>query len=156
MAMCDILIRALIFLSTWRLQSRVPVFQGPLWDRHLADADPGTEGTWNSAPARHGDPQEIPFYIQLWGQLPWFCKVKLRVTGLRALYKIQRIYKISSPPGRSGDRIPVEERFFAPVQTGAEAHPTSYIVGTWSFPVLKRTGRGVLHQPLSSAVVKKE
>jgi hypothetical protein len=36
--------------------------------------------------------------------------------------------------GRSGDRIPVGTRFFAPVQTGAGAHPASCTVGTSSFP----------------------
>jgi len=29
---------------------------------------------------------------------------------------------------------PVEARFSAPVQTGPEAHPTSYTIGTGSFP----------------------
>ena len=36
--------------------------------------------------------------------------------------------------GRAGDRIPVEARFSAPVQTGPEAHPASCIMGTGSFP----------------------
>jgi len=31
---------------------------------------------------------------------------------------------------RSGDRIPVVARFFAPVQTGPGAHPASYTMGT--------------------------
>ena len=36
--------------------------------------------------------------------------------------------------GRSGDRIPVEVRFSAPVQTGPGAHPFSCTIGTGSFP----------------------
>ena len=36
--------------------------------------------------------------------------------------------------GRSGDRIPVGARFFAPVQTGPGAHPASYTMDTGSFP----------------------
>ena len=36
--------------------------------------------------------------------------------------------------GRSGDRIPVEARFSAPVQTGPEAHPASCAMGTGSYP----------------------
>ena len=37
--------------------------------------------------------------------------------------------------GGSGDRIPVGGRdFFAPVQTGPGAHPTSCLMGTGSFP----------------------
>jgi hypothetical protein len=56
--------------------------------------------------------------------------------------------------GQSGDRIPVEARFSAPVQTGAGAHPASYTMGTGSFPGVKRPGRGVNHGPPSSAEVK--
>jgi hypothetical protein len=48
--------------------------------------------------------------------------------------------------GRSGDRIPVEARFSAPVQTGREAHPTSCTMGTESFPELK-CGRVVTLTP---------
>ena len=44
-------------------------------------------------------------------------------------------------------------RFSAPVQTGPEAHPASYTMGTGSFPGVKRTGRGVDHPPPSSAEV---
>jgi len=39
--------------------------------------------------------------------------------------------------GRSGDRIPVEAKFSAPVQTGPEAHPDSCTMGTGSFPALR-------------------
>jgi hypothetical protein len=45
-------------------------------------------------------------------------------------------------------------RFSAPVQTGPEAHPPSYTVGTGSFPGVKRSGSGVDHLPSSSAEVK--
>ena len=38
-------------------------------------------------------------------------------------------------------------RFSAPVQTGPEAHPTSYTMGTGSFPGVKRPGRGVDYSP---------
>jgi len=44
--------------------------------------------------------------------------------------------------GRSGDRIPVEARFSAPVQTGPRAHPASCTMGTESFLGVK-SGRGV-------------
>ena len=47
-----------------------------------------------------------------------------------------------------------EARFSAPVQTGPEAHPASYKMGTGSFPGVQRPGRGVDHTPSSSAKVK--
>jgi hypothetical protein len=57
-------------------------------------------------------------------------------------------------PERSGDRIPVGARISAPVQTGPGAHPASYIMGTVSFPGVKRPGRGVDHPLPFSAEVK--
>ena len=48
----------------------------------------------------------------------------------------------------------MEARFSAPVQTGPEAHPVSYTMGTESFPGLKRPRRGADNLPLSSAEVK--
>ena len=57
--------------------------------------------------------------------------------------------------GRSGDRIPVAARFFAPFQNGPGAHTASFTVGTGSlFPGVKRHGRGFDHSPPSSAEVK--
>jgi hypothetical protein len=52
---------------------------------------------------------------------------------------------------RSGDRIPVAARFYAPVQIFSEVYPASYTMDNESFPVIKRPGRGVDHPPLSSA-----
>ena len=54
----------------------------------------------------------------------------------------------------SGHRIPVGARFSAPVQTGSEAHPAFYTMGTGSFQGIKRPGRGADHPPPSSAEVK--
>ena len=56
--------------------------------------------------------------------------------------------------GRSGDRISVGVRFSEPVQIGPDTHPSSITVGTVSFPVVKRSGRGVNHLPPSSNKVK--
>ena len=47
--------------------------------------------------------------------------------------------------GRSGVRIPVAARFSAPVQTGPAGQPSSYTMGTGSFPGVKRSERGVDH-----------
>ena len=58
--------------------------------------------------------------------------------------------------GRSGDRIPAGVRFSAPVQTGSGAYPASNIMGTGSFPGLKRPESG-LDRPLHLAQkLKKE
>jgi len=65
-------------------------------------------------------------------------------------------YSYSLRDGRSGDRIPVGTRFSAPVQTGSEIHPASYAMGTWSFPEVKRWGRGVDHPPHLAPRLKKE
>ena len=46
------------------------------------------------------------------------------------------------------------ESLTTPVQTGPGAHPASCKMDTESFPVLMRPGRGVNHQPPSSAAVK--
>ena len=56
---------------------------------------------------------------------------------------------------RSGDRIPVEARFSAPVQTRRGAYPASYTVGTGSLPGLKLPGRGVDHPPHLGLRLKK-
>jgi hypothetical protein len=56
--------------------------------------------------------------------------------------------------GRFGDRIPVEARFFASVQTGPGAHPSSCAMCTRSFQGVNRTQRGVNHPPPSSTKVK--
>jgi hypothetical protein len=53
-------------------------------------------------------------------------------------------------------KIPVGARFFAHVQTGPEAYPTSGTMGTGSFPGVKRPERGADHPNPSSAEVKKE
>ena len=63
-------------------------------------------------------------------------------------------YSDSLRAGRSGDRIPVEGSFSAPVQTGPGAYPASCTTGTGSFTGIKRPGRGVDHPPTSIAEVK--
>ena len=56
----------------------------------------------------------------------------------------------------AGDRIPVQARFSAPVQTGPGAHPASCTMGTGSFPGSKeRPGRNADPLPTSSVVIKK-
>jgi len=60
-------------------------------------------------------------------------------------------YSDSLRVGWSRDPAPVWVRFSAPVQIGSEVHPASYTMGTGSFPMVKRPGRGVEHPPQSSA-----
>ena len=48
--------------------------------------------------------------------------------------------------GKSGDRIPVEARFSALVQTDPGVHPASFTMDTWCVSSgVKRPGRGVNH-----------
>jgi hypothetical protein len=54
--------------------------------------------------------------------------------------------------GQDGPR----ERFFAHVQTGTGYHPAFCIMGTGSFPGVKRSGRGADHPSPSSAEVENE
>ena len=68
--------------------------------------------------------------------------------------RYRRRYSDSLRAGRSGDRIPVGERFSAPVQIGPGAHPASYTMSTGSLPGVKRPGRGVDRPPPSSAEVE--
>jgi len=76
--------------------------------------------------------------------------VGTRQPGLRSPYSD------SLQAGRPGDRIPVEARFSAPVQTGSEAHPASYTVGTGSFLGVKRRERVVDHLPHLLPRLKKQ
>jgi hypothetical protein len=65
------------------------------------------------------------------------------------------LYSIDSlRAGRSGDRIPVEARYFAPVQTGQRAHPASYTMVTGLFPGVMRPGLDGNHPHPTSADVK--
>jgi len=50
--------------------------------------------------------------------------------------------------------LPVEARFFTPIQTGPGAHAASYTMGTGSFLGVKQPGHGVDHPPPSSVKVK--
>ena len=62
-------------------------------------------------------------------------------------------YSDSLRAGQSGDLIP---RFSAPVQTGSETQPASYIEVNGPFLQVKRPGFGVEHPPPSRARLKKE
>jgi len=65
-------------------------------------------------------------------------------------------YSDSPRVARSRDRIPVEARFSAPVQTGPGAHPASYTMCTVSFPEVKRPRCGADHPPHLAPRLKKE
>jgi hypothetical protein len=64
-------------------------------------------------------------------------------------------YSDSLRARRSGDRIPVEARLPAPVQTGPEDHLAFYTLDTGSFAGVNRPGRGVYYPPPSSVEVKR-
>ena len=91
-------------------------------------------------------------------RLSWNLGLSGPVMGLLYRYLLQYMlvarYSDSLRAGRSGDRMPVGAIFSAPVQTGPGAHPASYIMGTGSFPGVKRPGSGVEHPPPSTAEVE--
>jgi hypothetical protein len=58
------------------------------------------------------------------------------------------------PAGRSRDRISVEARFFALVQTGCGVQPASCPMGSGSLPGVKRPGHRPNHPPPCSVEVK--
>jgi hypothetical protein len=65
-------------------------------------------------------------------------------------------YSSIGTAGRSGDRMPVEVRISAPVQTGPGAHTPSYTMGTGSFREAKRSGHGFNHPPHLTPRLEKE
>jgi hypothetical protein len=66
------------------------------------------------------------------------------------------IYRNSLRAGRSGDRIPVEVRFSAPVQTRPGAHPNFYVIDTGFFLGVKQPEHGFDQSPPLSSRLKKE
>ena len=56
--------------------------------------------------------------------------------------------------GRSGHRIPVEGEIFRTRPDRPSVPPTSYTMGTGSFPGIKRSGFGVDHPPPSSPMTE--
>jgi hypothetical protein len=71
-----------------------------------------------------------------------------------SMYFTPNCYSKSLRAGRSRDRIPVEARISASVQTGRGAHPASYAMGTWSLSGGKAAGVWRWPPTPSSAEVK--
>jgi hypothetical protein len=65
-------------------------------------------------------------------------------------------YSNSLRAGRYGDRIPMEARFPAPVQTDPVAHPASFTEGTESLSGIKLIGCGVNLPPYLAVRLKEE
>jgi hypothetical protein len=77
-------------------------------------------------------------------------------TELQCVHRKFHIDRFGIEPGpvrweRSKDQIPVEARFFAPVQTGPGAHIASCKMGIGFYPGVK-SGRGVTLTPHSLLV----
>ena len=66
-------------------------------------------------------------------------------------WSVGRDSVVGTATGYGLDRPGIEFRFSAPFHTSPGAQPTSYTMGTGSFPGVKRPGRGVDHLPTSSA-----
>ena len=101
--------------------------------------------------------QNLPNHGSLNNRLPEDePSVSKHVEDIKKL-KISSWYRDSLRAGRSGDRIPVQARFSAPVQTGRGAHPPSYTMGTRSLtPGVKQSLHGVHHPPDLTPRLKKE
>jgi hypothetical protein len=91
---------------------------------------------------------EVACFFELWNE----CLIKYSETNvmhiLLNLLIIKGLYMFRV--------IPVGARFFAHVQTGTEAHPSSCTMRTGSFPGVKRPERDADRPPPSSAEVKKD
>ena len=79
-------------------------------------------------------------------------------SGLYSQRKKKKLsrYNDSLRTGQYGDRIPMEARLPAPVQTGIVTLPASYTVGTGSLLGIKWTGYGVNHPTSLALRLKKE
>ena len=79
----------------------------------------------------------------------WISLVSLSVSTLKKTYLSFWVVRDCAVgiARRSGDLIPVEARFSAPVQTGPGTHPASCTSDTVSFPGVKRPVRGVDRPP---------
>jgi hypothetical protein len=116
----------------WRLRRK----NGTLWGRRT----PTVEAEWLScwAAPHHNRNLENRFFRQ----------DDTNNIGLYIIYMwagiAQSVWRLAT--GRTvRDRIPVGARFSAPVHTHAGANPPSCIMGTGSFPGVKRPGRGADH-----------
>jgi hypothetical protein len=97
-------------------------------------------------PLRHRVPSSMVSYI-----LKYFVITVFTMKGSRDISVcIATGYGVH----RSGIKSRWAEIFSAPVQTCPGAHPTTFTIGTGSFPGVKRPGRGVGHPPIFSAEVK--
>ena len=72
----------------------------------------------------------------------WRQNLSARINAARVAQSVQQL----ATGWTVRDRIPVEARFYTPVQTGPGAHPASFTMGTGSFPGAK-SGRGVTLTP---------
>jgi hypothetical protein len=103
--------------------------------------------------SRYLPPQFLkPIFFRSFSAQVTLTQVFLHVGGSGYLSR----YSDSLWGGRSGNWIPVETRNSALVHIGPGAHPTSYTMGTGSFPGVKRPGRGVDHPPHLAPRLRKE
>ena len=79
----------------------------------------------------------------------------INLSNLMAAVTAQSVKRLAMA-GRPVDRIPVEARYSAPVQTGPVAHPAYCTMGTGSLPGVKRPGSGADPPPhLQCQVLKR-
>ena len=81
-----------------------------------------------------------------------FHSYRTGATGRDSSVGLATRYRMDGP----GIEFPVGARFSTALQTGPGAHPSSFTVGTGSFPGVKRPGRGVDRPPHLASRLKKE
>ena len=70
--------------------------------------------------------------------------------------RIAQFVKRLAQDERSGDRITAGKRLSSHVPTGPGVHPASYTMGTGSFTVVNRPGRGFDYPPHLATRLRKE
>jgi hypothetical protein len=141
-------------LRAGRSGDRVPVeagFSARVQTGHGAHQASCTMGTGSFPEVKSGQGVMLTTHPLL---VPWSRKGRvIPLLSLWAVRPVQRLYNVSGPgssvgiatelrAGRSGNRVPVEAKFSARVQTGHGAHQASCTMGTGSFPEVK-SGQGV-------------
>ena len=116
---------------------------------------------WPQVDGQHNQQPHCSFLGNLYSlRFPVFHQGRWRLASLpdEVINWLLRFKKYSNWPrtGQSGNRIAVEVRLLAPVQTSPKVHPASYAKGTGSFSGGIEAGAWLTIQPHLAPSLKKE